>query len=164
MPKVDSSAVERVEYSPESKALDIWYTGGDRYSYFEVPAEVYQALLASPSIGAFVNLRQSGGEAALPLRAGAAAAALPACLNQEPAAIRRRYPFKGEAGMDDRHDEVPPIVQKERRRGTVLAFAAIAVLLLVTLFFLFGEGFLEGVPPEKTDVTVKVDPGNNGGN
>jgi hypothetical protein len=57
MPKVDSSAVERVDYTEASATLDIWYKGGGRYSYFDVPAEVYQALLAAPSIGAFVNGR-----------------------------------------------------------------------------------------------------------
>jgi hypothetical protein len=57
MPQVSSSAVERLDYTPETGTLDIWYKGGDRYSYFDVPAEVYQALLAAPSIGAFVNER-----------------------------------------------------------------------------------------------------------
>jgi two-component system cell cycle response regulator DivK len=55
MPKVDSSAVDRVEHDSDSGALQIWYSGGDRYTYFEVPREVYEALLAAPSIGAFVN-------------------------------------------------------------------------------------------------------------
>jgi len=56
MPKVSSSAVERVAYDPVSRTLDIWYKGGDRYSYFEVPRETYEALLTAESIGAFVNL------------------------------------------------------------------------------------------------------------
>src|SRR3712207_5242154 len=55
MPKVDSSAVDAVEYSDEGRALDIWYKDGDRYTYFGVPREVYEALLAAPSIGIFVN-------------------------------------------------------------------------------------------------------------
>jgi two-component system cell cycle response regulator DivK len=55
MPKVESSAVDRVEHDADSGMLQIWYKGGDRYSYFEVPGETYQALLAAPSIGAFVN-------------------------------------------------------------------------------------------------------------
>ncbi len=56
MPRVASTAVERVDYTPETGTLDIWYAGGARYSYFGVPAEVYRALLAAPSIGQFVNL------------------------------------------------------------------------------------------------------------
>jgi two-component system cell cycle response regulator DivK len=55
MPKLNSTAVERVDYHDESRTLDIWYSGGDRYSYFDVPPEIYEALLAAPSAGAFVN-------------------------------------------------------------------------------------------------------------
>lgn len=55
MPKVSSSAVERVHHDPATGTLDIWYKGGDRYSYFDVPAKVYRAMLESPSLGAFVN-------------------------------------------------------------------------------------------------------------
>ena len=55
MPNVTSSAVDRVAYAPESRTLDIWYKGGSRYTYFDVPAEKYRALLAAPSVGTFVN-------------------------------------------------------------------------------------------------------------
>ncbi len=55
MPKVESSAVERVEHDEETGTLDIWYKGGDRYAYFEVPRETYEALLEASSIGAYVN-------------------------------------------------------------------------------------------------------------
>ena len=55
MPKVDSSAVDRVEYDDASGTLSIWYSGGHRYNYFEVPRDVYEALLAAPSVGAYVN-------------------------------------------------------------------------------------------------------------
>ena len=55
MPNVASTAVDRVPYAPESRTLDIWYKGGSRYTYFDVSAEVYRALLVAPSIGAFVN-------------------------------------------------------------------------------------------------------------
>src|SRR3546814_12263788 len=57
MPQVSSSAVDRVDYTAESRTLDIWYTGGDRYSYFDVPPQVYSALLSPESIGSFVNER-----------------------------------------------------------------------------------------------------------
>lgn len=49
----ESSAIERARY--DSGTLDIWYKGGDRYSYFDVPAEIYEALRAAPSAGEFVN-------------------------------------------------------------------------------------------------------------
>jgi hypothetical protein len=55
MPEVDSSAVDRVDYTATSGTLDIWYKGGGHYCYFDVPPELYHALLAAPSIGIFVN-------------------------------------------------------------------------------------------------------------
>ena len=57
MPLVDSSAVERVDYTPASRTLDIWYSGGGLYRYLDVPQELYDNLLVAPSIGAFVNQR-----------------------------------------------------------------------------------------------------------
>lgn len=51
----DSTAIERAAYDPERHILDIWYAGGDRYSYFDVPAKAYERLLAAPSAGRFVN-------------------------------------------------------------------------------------------------------------
>ena len=53
----ESSAVERARYHPESATLDIWYKGGDRYSYFDVPERVYRALREAPSAGEYVNLQ-----------------------------------------------------------------------------------------------------------
>jgi two-component system cell cycle response regulator DivK len=55
MPKVDSAAVDRVEHDPDSGTLQVWYKGGDHYTYFDVPRAVYEELLSAPSIGAFVN-------------------------------------------------------------------------------------------------------------
>ena len=55
MPRVHSSAVERVDYTPETRMLDIWYRDAGRYSYFDVPEHIYRALLAAPSVGQFVN-------------------------------------------------------------------------------------------------------------
>ena len=50
-----SSAIERAEYRAAAGTLDIWYRGGDRYSYFDVPPQIYEGLLAAPSAGEFVN-------------------------------------------------------------------------------------------------------------
>lgn len=55
MPLVNSTAVRRVDYTAETGTLDIWYQGGHRYSYFDVPPELYETLLAADSVGAFVN-------------------------------------------------------------------------------------------------------------
>ena len=51
----DSSAISRATYHPDRRMLDLWYRGGDRYSYFEVPIEIYEALCEAPSAGEFVN-------------------------------------------------------------------------------------------------------------
>jgi hypothetical protein len=36
----DSSAIDRATYDDERRTLDLWYVGGDRYSYFDVPRDV----------------------------------------------------------------------------------------------------------------------------
>lgn len=51
----DSRAITRATYRPDEQVLDIWYKGGDRYSYFGVPLEIYEALRAAVSAGEFVN-------------------------------------------------------------------------------------------------------------
>ena len=53
----DSTAVERARYDEASRTLDLWYVGGDRYSYLGVPPDVYEALVTAASAGAFVNER-----------------------------------------------------------------------------------------------------------
>jgi hypothetical protein len=53
--RFESSAIERARYDPEKATLDIWYKGGDRYSYFEVPPEIYAALRGAASAGEYVN-------------------------------------------------------------------------------------------------------------
>jgi hypothetical protein len=51
----DSSAIDRGAYDLAARTLDLWYKGGDRYRYFGVPEEVFDALLAASSAGEFVN-------------------------------------------------------------------------------------------------------------
>ena len=51
----DSSAIVRAAYDPAAATLDLWYRGGDRYRYFDVPEAVYEDLLAAPSAGEYVN-------------------------------------------------------------------------------------------------------------
>lgn len=50
-----SSAVDRAAYEDEARTLDLWYNGGDRYRYFDVPPAVYRALREAPSAGEYVN-------------------------------------------------------------------------------------------------------------
>ncbi|WP_420853676.1 KTSC domain-containing protein [Sphingomonas beigongshangi] len=55
MPHVSSSAMHRVEYDAIAGRLDIWFNDSGRYSYFGVPVDVYNQLLAAGSKGAFFN-------------------------------------------------------------------------------------------------------------
>ncbi|MEA3061481.1 MAG: hypothetical protein QOJ94_1262 [Sphingomonadales bacterium] len=50
-----STAIERARFSLKARTLDIWYKGGDRYTYFDVPMETYQTLRSASSAGEFVN-------------------------------------------------------------------------------------------------------------
>ncbi len=51
----ESSAITRAAHDEDSAALDIWYKGGDRYRYFDVPVAAFEALLSAPSAGEYVN-------------------------------------------------------------------------------------------------------------
>jgi hypothetical protein len=53
--RFESSAIERARYDPQSRTLDISYKGGDTYSYFDVPAEIHDALREAASAGEYVN-------------------------------------------------------------------------------------------------------------
>ncbi|WP_327636182.1 KTSC domain-containing protein [Kribbella sp. NBC_00482] len=50
---VNSSSVRSVGWSDGT--LELEYVSGDIYQYFDVPQPTYAALLAAPSIGAYVN-------------------------------------------------------------------------------------------------------------
>ena len=52
---VDSSAANAVRYNAKRRWLDVEYSNGRRYRYFDVPAEVHQELLAADSIGTYLN-------------------------------------------------------------------------------------------------------------
>ena len=54
--QVDSSAVDKINYDPETKDLNVTYAGNPKeYLYPEVPKRVVQAFLMSPSKGAFAD-------------------------------------------------------------------------------------------------------------
>ncbi|HEY0111727.1 MAG TPA: KTSC domain-containing protein [Allosphingosinicella sp.] len=57
----DSSAITRAAFDPEKETLDLWYKGGDRYRYFEVREPMFDALLAAPSAGEYVNRKIKPG-------------------------------------------------------------------------------------------------------
>jgi hypothetical protein len=50
---VNSSSVRSVGWSDGT--LELEYVNGYVYRYFDVPQPIYAALLAAPSIGAYVN-------------------------------------------------------------------------------------------------------------
>ena len=50
-----SSAIEGADYRANERTLDIWYRGGDRYRYFNIPEAIYEGLCSAPSAGEFVN-------------------------------------------------------------------------------------------------------------
>jgi lysyl-tRNA synthetase class 2 len=55
MPHVDSSMMTRVEYDDGTSELDITFSSGKTYRYFEVAPDVYCGLLDSESKGEFFN-------------------------------------------------------------------------------------------------------------
>ena len=57
MPEVDSTAITRIAYEPESATLSVWFReSGERYRYFAVPRSVYEAFESAASKGRFFNL------------------------------------------------------------------------------------------------------------
>jgi hypothetical protein len=52
---VDSSNVEAVGYESEAQELHVQFLSGAYYIYHGVPREIYDDLLAAPSIGSFLN-------------------------------------------------------------------------------------------------------------
>jgi hypothetical protein len=57
MERVDSSAVRRVGYEEPDHVLRLEYANGGVYDYLEVPEEEAERLMASDSIGGYVNRR-----------------------------------------------------------------------------------------------------------
>ena len=50
-----SSTITSVEYDDEARELDITFTSGKKYRYFNVPLEIYAELLDAGSKGKFFN-------------------------------------------------------------------------------------------------------------
>lgn len=57
MPYVSSSAMRRIEYDAITGKLDIWFNDSGRYSYYGVPASIYDGLMVSSSKGSYFNAR-----------------------------------------------------------------------------------------------------------
>lgn len=52
---VDSSFIEAIAYHPLAWVLEVRMKNGRRYTFMDVPLEVYKVFLASPSKGNFFN-------------------------------------------------------------------------------------------------------------
>ena len=50
---IDSSAIASVGYSPDRAELEVEFTSGNVYRYFDVPREIYEDLLQASSKGRF---------------------------------------------------------------------------------------------------------------
>ena len=50
---ISSSNIAAVGYDPSSETLEIEFTSGGVYQYYNVPLSIYEALLAAPSKGSF---------------------------------------------------------------------------------------------------------------
>ena len=52
---VSSSAISSVGYDPKEEVLELEFSSGGVYAYYEVPPEVYAALMAAESKGRFIS-------------------------------------------------------------------------------------------------------------
>ena len=50
-----SSAIRWVAYKDAERELHVFFRNGGHYAYFDVPREVYDGLMDSPSRGAYLN-------------------------------------------------------------------------------------------------------------
>jgi uncharacterized protein YuzE len=53
--RVGSSVIASVEYDNDAHELDITFTSGKIYRYFDVPAEIHAGLVDAESLGKFFN-------------------------------------------------------------------------------------------------------------
>lgn len=52
---VNSSNVEAVGYDDETNELHVQFLSGGYYIYYDVPRDIFDNLMLSPSIGSFLN-------------------------------------------------------------------------------------------------------------
>ena len=53
--RVQSSSLAEVGYEPRGHVLEVRFRNGGLYRYYEVPRQVYRALMSAESLGAFMN-------------------------------------------------------------------------------------------------------------
>jgi hypothetical protein len=53
--RVTSSNILSIGYDPQSKVLEVEFTSGDVYQYFDVPDHLYETFLRASSHGQYLN-------------------------------------------------------------------------------------------------------------
>ena len=53
---VSSTNIRSIGYDPQSAILEVEFTSGDVYQYFDVPEHLYNGLLKAASLGQFLNI------------------------------------------------------------------------------------------------------------
>lgn len=51
----NSSHIARLKYNPDTAELDIEFRNGKTYRYYELPYDIFNAFVAAPSAGKFLN-------------------------------------------------------------------------------------------------------------
>jgi hypothetical protein len=57
---VSSSNVATVGYDSETQTLQIEFNNGGVYQYFDVPQDIYEALISADSVGKILNAQIKG--------------------------------------------------------------------------------------------------------
>jgi hypothetical protein len=59
-PVANSSNIESVGYDPETQTMEVEFTNGNVYQYFDVPQAVQEELMRAESAGKFLNAQIKG--------------------------------------------------------------------------------------------------------
>ncbi len=51
----NSSVIRSADYDPVARTLDVTFKGGGRYTYFNVPERIFDALVEASSAGEYFN-------------------------------------------------------------------------------------------------------------
>ncbi|MDJ0448840.1 KTSC domain-containing protein [Methylocystis sp. JR02] len=57
---VTSSNISEVGYDENSRTLEVLFTSGNLYQYFDVPPQIYTELMQAGSVGQYLNANIKG--------------------------------------------------------------------------------------------------------
>lgn len=57
---VTSSNISEVGYDENSRTLEVLFTNGNLYQYFDVPPQIYAELMQAGSVGQYLNANIKG--------------------------------------------------------------------------------------------------------